>query len=233
MKIGQVTDMAFVAKIVANGTIAILSYWTTMNYPISMMTYNIRATTTHVIDAEWLYQLMQTKPSVQDKPCVRNIEIHGGQGEFKNLSFAYDSAIPILQDVPFTAQLGQRVELVGETGGSKSTTPKLLYRLYDVSAAESISIDGQDIRDDGDVNLTSLRDILGAVPQDPSMFDRTLMQDLLYARPGASESKPVEACKAARIYHQIMKIPQGPEIQNQAGRPRGTSQRRRDAAPGH
>ncbi|KAG6177974.1 hypothetical protein E4U27_004037 [Claviceps purpurea] len=170
-----------------------------------MMAYNIRAATTHVIDAEWLYQLMQTKPSVQDKPCARDIKIHGGQVEFKNVSFAYDPARPILQDVSFTAQPGQRVALVGETGGGKSTTLKLLYRFYDVTAG-SISIDGQDIRD---VTLTSLRDILGAVPQDPSVFDQTLMQNLLYARPGASEAEAVEACKAARIHHQIMKFPDG------------------------
>ncbi|KAG5967046.1 hypothetical protein E4U57_001375 [Claviceps arundinis] len=201
-----------------------------MNYPMSMMTYNIRAATTHVIDAEWPYQPMQKKPSVQDKPCVRDIEIHGGQVEFKNLSFAYNLAIPILQDVSFAARPGERVALVGETGGGKSITPKLLCRFCDVTAAGSISIDGQDIRD---VTLTSLRDTLGAVPQDPSAFDQTLMQNLLYARPSASEAKPVEACKAARIYHQIMKFPQGPGIPNQAGRPRGASQRRRDAAPGH
>ncbi|KAG6147603.1 hypothetical protein E4U37_007896, partial [Claviceps purpurea] len=84
---------------------------------------------------------------------------------------------PILQDVSFTAQPGQRVALVGETGGGKSTTLKLLYRFYDVTAG-SISIDGQDIRD---VTLTSLRDVLAAIPQDPSVFDMTLMQNLLYA----------------------------------------------------
>ncbi|KAG6053774.1 hypothetical protein E4U32_007361 [Claviceps aff. humidiphila group G2b] len=138
---------------------------------------------------------MQTKPSVQDKPCLRDIEIHGRQVEFKNLSFAYDPAIPILQDVSFTAQPGQRVALVGETGGGKSTIPKLLYRFYDGTAARPISIDGQDIRD---VILTSLRDIFGAVPQHPSVFDRNLMQNLLYARQGASEAKAVEAYKAAR-----------------------------------
>ncbi|KAG5997445.1 hypothetical protein E4U52_004274, partial [Claviceps spartinae] len=201
MKIGQVTAMALVAKRVANGTdsirsfIFVLSYWATISYPITMLAYNIRAATTHVIDAEWLYQLMQTKPSVQDRPCARDIKIHGGQVEFKNVSFAYDPARPILQDVSFAAQPGKRVALVGETGGGKSTTLKLLYRFYDVTAG-SISIDGQDIRD---VTLTSLRDILGAVPQDPSVFDQTLMQNLLYARPGASEAEAIEACKAARM----------------------------------
>ncbi|KAG6167247.1 hypothetical protein E4U27_008037 [Claviceps purpurea] len=194
-----------------------------------MMAYNIRAATTHVIDAEWLYQLMQTKPSVQDKPCARDIKIHGGQVEFKNVSFAYDPARPILQDVSFTAQPGQRVALVGETGGGKSTTLKLLYRFYDVTAG-SISIDGQDIRD---VTLTSLRDVLAAIPQDPSVFDMTLMQNLLYAWPSASEAEAVEACKAARIYHEIMKFQHGYRTKPGPGGARSAPQRRRAAAPGH
>ncbi|KAG6238137.1 hypothetical protein E4U23_008268, partial [Claviceps purpurea] len=103
----------------------------------------------------------------------------------------------------------QRVALVGETGGGKSTTLKLLYRFYDVTVG-SISIDGQDIRD---VTLTNLRDVLAAIPQDPSVFDMTLMQNLLYAWPSASEAEAVEACKAARIYHEIMN---GGELQRLA-----------------
>ncbi|KAG5932206.1 hypothetical protein E4U53_001436 [Claviceps sorghi] len=211
MEIGQVTAAALVAKRVANGTdgfssfVFVLSYWDTISSPMSMMAWNIRAATTHVIDAEWLYQLMQTKPSVEDRKGARDIRIQGGKVEFKNVSFSYDAARPILQDVSFTAQAGQRVALVGETGGGKSTTLKLLYRFYDVTAG-SISIDGQDIRD---VTLSSLRDVLGAVPQDPSVFDQTLMENMLYARPGASEAEAVEACKAARIHQQIMKFPDG------------------------
>ncbi|KAG5987866.1 hypothetical protein E4U54_004854 [Claviceps lovelessii] len=211
MEIGQVTAAALVAKRIANGAdsfssfVFIISYWDTISSPMSMMAWNIRAATTHVIDAEWLYQLMQTKPSVEDRQGARDIQIRGGKVEFKNVSFSYDPARLILQDVSFTAQPGQRVALVGETGGGKSTTLKLLYRFYDVTAG-SISIDDQDIRD---VTLTSLRDILGAVPQDPSVFDQTLMENMLYARPGASEAEAVEACKAARIHQQIMKFPDG------------------------
>ncbi|KAG6025890.1 hypothetical protein E4U41_001406, partial [Claviceps citrina] len=211
MEIGQATAAALVAKRIAGGTdgfgsfVFVMSYWDTISSPMSMMAWNMRAATTHVIDAEWLYQLMQTKPSVQDRDGARDIQMRGGMVEFKNVCFSYDPARPILRDVSFTAQPGQRVALVGETGGGKSTTLKLLYRFYDVTAG-SISIDGQDIRD---VTLTSLRDVLGAVPQDPSVFDQTLMENLLYARPGASEDEAVEACKAARIHHQIMKFPDG------------------------
>ncbi|KAG6019966.1 hypothetical protein E4U19_006766 [Claviceps sp. Clav32 group G5] len=139
MKIGQVTDMALVAKIVANGTIFVLSYWT---YPPGRLLHRPARSTRRTRRRDERSQVHQTE---------------------------------------------------------------LLY-FHDVTAAESISIDGQDIRD---VTLTSLRDILGAVPQDPSVFDRTLMQNLLYARPGAPEAEVVEDYKAARIYHQIMKFPQG------------------------
>ncbi|QPH18245.1 hypothetical protein C2857_003243 [Epichloe festucae Fl1] len=211
MEMGQVTAAALVAKRIASGTdsfssfIFVISYWDTISSPMGMIAWNIRAAATHVVDAEWLYQLMQTKPSVQDRQGARDIQMQGGKVEFKNVSFSYDPARPILEDISFTAQPGQRVALVGETGGGKSTTLKLLYRFYDATEG-SISIDGQDIRD---VTLTSLRDNLGAVPQDPSVFDQTLMENMLYARPGASEEEAVEACKAARIHQQIIKFPDG------------------------
>ncbi|GAB0137285.1 hypothetical protein EsDP_00005557 [Epichloe bromicola] len=211
MEMGQVTAAALVAKRIASGTdsfssfIFVISYWDTISSPMGMMAWNIRAAATHVVDAEWLYQLMQTKPSVRDRQGARDIQMGGGKVEFKNVSFSYDPARRILDDISFTAQPGQRVALVGETGGGKSTILKLLYRFYDATEG-SISIDGQDIRD---VTLTSLRDNLGAVPQDPSVFDQTLMENMLYARPGASEEEAIEACKAARIHQQIIKFPDG------------------------
>ncbi|KAK2612766.1 hypothetical protein QQS21_001217 [Conoideocrella luteorostrata] len=211
MEVGLVAAAALVAKRVADGTdsfrsfVFVISYWDTIRSPMSMLAWNIRAATMTVIDAEWLYQLIKTEPSVQDREGAKDIQLQGGKVEFKNVSFSYDVDRPILQDISFTAEPGQRIALVGETGGGKSTTLKLLYRFYDVTAG-SISIDGQDLRD---VTLTSLRDVLGAVPQDPSVFDQTLMENVLYARPGASESEAIDACKAARIHHQIMKFPNG------------------------
>ncbi|KHN98942.1 ABC transporter, transmembrane domain, type 1 [Metarhizium album ARSEF 1941] len=211
MEAGLLAAVSLVAVRIANGTakfssfVFLVSYWDTIRSPMSMLAWNIREATTHVIDAEWLYQLIQTKPSVRDKEGADKIQLKGGKVEFKNVSFSYGPDRPIIRGMTFTAEPGQSVALVGETGSGKSTTLKLLYRFYDVSEG-SIAIDGQDIRD---VTLGSLRDVLGAVPQDPAVFDQTLMENILYARPGATEADAIEACKAARIHHQIMKFPEG------------------------
>lgn len=211
MEAGLIVAAALVAMRIANGTaklssfVFLVTYWDTIRSPIQMLAWNIRQTATQVIDAEWLYQLIQTKPSVEDKQGAEKIHLKGGKVEFKDVSFSYGPERPIIQGMTFTAEPGQSVALVGETGSGKSTTLKLLYRFYDVSEG-SVSIDGQDIRD---VTLTSLRDILGAVPQDPSVFDQTLMENILYARPGATEDEAIAACKSARIHHQIMKFPDG------------------------
>lgn len=211
MEAGLFAAASLVAVRIANGTakfssfVFLVSYWDSIRSPMITLAWNIREATTHVIEAEWLYQLIQTKPSVQDRDGAEKIRLKGGKVEFKDVAFSYGPERPIIRGMTFTAEPGQSVALVGETGSGKSTTLKLLYRFYDVSEG-SISIDGQDIRD---VTLTSLRDILGAVPQDPSVFDQTLMENILYARPGATEDDAIEACKAARIHHQIMKFPDG------------------------
>ncbi|PNY25294.1 Heavy metal tolerance protein [Tolypocladium capitatum] len=211
MEAGLVAACAVVAMRVAAGTaklssfVFLISYWDAIRGPLDSLSWTFRETSSHLIDAEWLYQLLQTKPSVGDRKGARDVRLEGGRVEFKNVSFAYGPDRPIIQDMSFTAEPGQSIALVGETGGGKSTTLKLLYRFYDVSSG-SITIDGQDVRD---VTLDSLRESLGAVPQDPSVFDQTIMENIIYARPGASEADVVEACKAARIHDQIMKFPDG------------------------
>ncbi|UNI16954.1 hypothetical protein JDV02_003336 [Purpureocillium takamizusanense] len=211
MTLGEVAAASIVAMRVAKGTttlgsfIFFITYWDSIRSPITSLSWSVREAASHIVDAEWLYQLLQTKPSVRDRPGARPLRWKGGRVEFKDVNFAYGPDRPIIQDMSFIAEAGQSIALVGETGGGKSTTLKLLYRFYDVTSG-SVVIDGQDVRD---VTLDSLRESLGAVPQDPSVFDQTIMENVIYARPGATEADVVEACKAARIHHQIMKFREG------------------------
>lgn len=185
--------------------IFLVTYWQSVTEPVSAIAWMYHNALETLINAEWLYQLVQTVPSVQDKPNALPISIISGKVEFKDVHFAYDAERPILRNVSFTAQPGQSIALVGETGSGKTTLLKLLWRFYDPTQG-SVSIDGQDVRD---VTLDSLRDCLGAVPQDPSVFDVTIMENLLYARAGATPHQVYEACKAARIHDQIVSFPEG------------------------
>jgi ABC-type multidrug transport system fused ATPase/permease subunit len=93
---------------------------------------------------------------------------------------------------------------VGESGGGKSTCLKLLFRFYDVDSG-SITVDGHDIRD---LTLLSLRKHIGVVPQDTVLFNATIMYNLRYANPDASEADVFNACKAANIHERILAFPE-------------------------
>jgi ATP-binding cassette, subfamily B, vacuolar membrane transporter HMT1/ACLQ len=113
----------------------------------------------------------------------------------------------VLDGVSFTVAPGTKTAIVGESGAGKSTCLKLVYRFYDVSDG-SITFDGNDIRD---VKLDSLRKNIGVVPQDTVLFNATIMYNLLYASPNATEAEVHAACKAANIHERILTFPDGYE----------------------
>jgi ABC-type transport system involved in Fe-S cluster assembly fused permease/ATPase subunit len=185
--------------------VTMVMYWSTMMQPLSSLAHSWRRISSTLVDAERLLQLIQSKPSVQNRPEAKTLEVSAGQVEFKDVDFSYDSRKQTIQGLTFTAEPGQTIAFVGETGGGKSTTLKLLFRFYDVTGG-SICIDGQDIRD---VTLDSLREVIGIVPQDPALFNQTVMENVRYARLDAKNEEIIEACKAAAVHDKIMTFPDG------------------------
>lgn len=102
---------------------------------------------------------------------------------------------------------GTKTAIVGGSGAGKSTCLKLLYRFYDVSDG-AITVDGHDLKD---LTLDSLRKNIGVVPQDTVLFNATIMYNLLYANPEATEADVYEACKAANIHDSILAFSEGYE----------------------
>ncbi|EMC92913.1 hypothetical protein BAUCODRAFT_266686 [Baudoinia panamericana UAMH 10762] len=183
--------------------ITLISYWHSVESPLMQVSYSIRRVSQMLTDSERLLQLLLTKPTVSSPADAPKLVVKEGEVEFDQVDFAYDPRKPILQKVSFRAKAGETIALVGETGGGKSTLLKLLYRYYDVNSG-SIRIDGQDIRT---VTLDSLRDSFGMVPQDPALFNVTLMENLKYARLDATDEEVMEACRAAAIYDKIESFP--------------------------
>lgn len=185
--------------------VTLTAYWGSIQSPLIRASWSIRRVTTMLTDSERLLQLLSTKAGVADAP--RAVEIHVDQGyvEFEHVEFAYDPRKPTLKDVSFAAKPGQTIALVGETGGGKSTVMKLLYRYYDITGGV-IRIDGQDIRA---VTLDSLRESFGMVPQDPALFNISILENVRYARLNASDEEVMEACKAAAIHEKILTFPDG------------------------
>ena len=128
-----------------------------------------------------------------------------GAVHFRGVGFSYDGEREIIKDFNFHARPGQKVALVGRTGGGKSTILRLLFRFYDAQKG-SIMIDDHDIRD---VTLSSLREHIGVVPQDPSLFNESIMENVRYARLGATDEEVMEACRAASIHEKILTFSKG------------------------
>lgn len=171
--------------------------------PLNYFGYFQRNLQQNFVESEQLLDLLETEPTVKSGAA----EFQYGEGaiDFEGVNFSYDGTKPIIKDLNFSALPGQKVALVGETGCGKSTILKLLFRLYDVSSG-SVRIDGQDLRD---VTLESLRSCIGVVPQDPVLFNDTVMNNVRYSRLDATDEQVMEACKAAAVHEKILSFTDG------------------------
>lgn len=182
-----------------------IQYWESLIWPMKFLSHEYRYLMTDLVDAERLLALLQTKSTIVEKEDATELRSVKGHVAFENVGFSYDPRRPTVRDLSIAAAPGQTIALVGETGAGKSSTMKLLLRFYDVTAGR-IAIDGHDIRD---VTLSSLRESLGVVPQDPLLFNATVMENLRYARPTATDAEVFEACRAAAIHDRILTFADG------------------------
>jgi ATP-binding cassette, subfamily B, bacterial MsbA len=165
------------------------------------------ATSEGLAAAERVYELLDEKPAIVDRPGARPLAVKTGSIVFDDVSFAYapDARAPAVRGLSMTVPGGEMVALVGRSGAGKSTIINLVPRLFDVSAGR-ILIDGQDIRD---VTLASLRDAISVVSQDITLFDDTIRANIALGRLGAAEEEIVAAAKAAAAHDFIMAQPHG------------------------
>ena len=150
---------------------------------------------------------MSAKSSVVDgtTPLPKASESTGASIELKNVRFGYDDSRQVVKGVSLRIEPGQSVGIVGPSGSGKSTLLRLLLRAYDVNEG-SVTIDGVDVRD---ATLKSLRDATAIVPQDTVLFNDTLLHNLRYGRPDASDEDVARAASAARLDGTISLMPDG------------------------
>jgi len=155
-------------------------------------------------NAEEMMEILDTPHKVRDLAKAKPIRIVGGKIEFKNVRFAYGKGNEVIDDLSFKIKSGEKVALIGPSGGGKSTVTKLLLRLFDIQKGQ-ILIDGQDVKK---VTQESLRSQISFVPQDPILFHRTLMENIRYGRRDAPDEEVMAAAKLAHCHEFIMKFPQ-------------------------
>jgi ATP-binding cassette subfamily B protein len=157
------------------------------------------------IDMNNMFNLLDKRPKVSSKKDAPPLNISQAKVEFKNITFAYADKRPILKNLSFTIESGQKVAIVGASGSGKSTLAKLLFRFYDVNSGE-ILIDNQNIKT---LDLHSVQSKIGVVPQDTVMFNESIYYNIAYGKNDVSEADVKAAAKLAFIDEFIERLPQG------------------------
>ena len=150
-------------------------------------------------------ELMRTEPTIQDAADADTLENVEGDIQIDHVSFTYDGDLAVLHDVSLHVKAGETVAVVGPSGGGKTTLCQLIPRFYEVTSG-SISVDGKDIRS---VTQDSLRRSIGIVQQDVFLFADTILENIRYGRPDATDEEVMEAAQKAEIYEDILAMPQG------------------------
>lgn len=150
-------------------------------------------------------ELMRQEPTMQDAPDALTLGRVEGRIDVDHVSFAYQAGLDVLRDVDLHIRPGETVAVVGPSGGGKSTLCQLIPRFYDVTDG-AVRLDGLDVRK---VTQESLRRNVGVVQQDVFLFAASVMENIRYGRPDATDEEVAQAAKLAEIYDDICAMPDG------------------------
>lgn len=193
-----------VGLLVAFGTY-INMFWN----PIMNLSNFYNQLVTNLSAAERIFDILDTKPDIQDESDVEELPEVEGKVEFSHVSFTYDKGTPaetkVLSDVNFTIQPGETIALVGPTGAGKTTIVNLISRFYDIEDGH-IYIDGHDLKK---VSIHSLRRQMGVMTQENFIFHGTVRENILYGKMDATEEEMIAAAKAVNAHDFIMKMEKG------------------------
>ena len=192
-------------EITPGSLVAFLVYAVNISNPIKRLTRVIGNIQKALAAAQRVFYILDLEDGIKDKPDAIILPPVQGAVEFHHVGFAYNENEPVLQDVSFKVEPGQMVALVGPSGAGKSTIANLLPRFYDVTDG-NITIDGHNIED---VTVSSLRTQVGIVPQETTLFNGSVYDNILYGRLEATKEEVEMAAKAANAHDFIMELPQG------------------------
>ncbi|MEI8396417.1 MAG: ABC transporter ATP-binding protein/permease, partial [Rhodospirillaceae bacterium] len=181
------------------------TYLLQLYQPLNFFGFVYREVKQALVDIESLFQLLGENREIADVPDAQPLRIEGGSITFDRVGFAYDPRRPILKNLSLTVEAGHTVAIVGPTGAGKSTISRLLFRFYDVSDGR-ILIDGRDIRL---VQQSSVRAVIGIVPQDTVLFNDSIFYNIAYGRPDAGREEVEQAARLAHIHDFVLGLPDG------------------------
>ena len=180
-------------------------YVSTFTAPIRKLMQFMEIYTQGMSGFDRFVELMRTEPEIQDAPDAKILTSVKGSIAFEDVSFSYDDGTEVLDHVNLRIEPGETVALVGESGGGKTTMCHLIPRFYDVTGGR-VTVDGHDVRS---LTQESLRKNIGIIQQDVFLFAGSVMENIRYGRPDATDREVVEAAVRARIHDDIMQMSDG------------------------
>lgn len=173
--------------------------------PLQSMSYFIDSYQRAVANSRDYAEAMNEKPETRDEKGKKALDATHAKIEFVGIGFAYDKKKQVLDDVSFVIKPGQKLALVGESGGGKTTISNLLMRLYSPTHG-AVMINGHNIQD---MTQASVRDSIATVFQDASLFSGTVRENIAYGRPTASDKDIEAAAKSANALDFVLELPDG------------------------
>ena len=191
-------------QITPGTAILLIQFGTIIRIPIFTISFLVENIQKAVSNSKDYFEAMSLDTETVDTSTKKLVK---GKGDivFDKVEFSYKNGQKVMKGVSFVAEHGQKIALVGESGEGKTTLTNLLMRLYQPSSG-SITIDGQNIND---VARKSLRDSIGVVFQDASLFSGTVRENIAYSNPKATEAQVVAAAKSANAHEFISKLDNG------------------------
>ena len=186
------------------GFVVINAYMLQLYQPLNFFGTVYREIRQSLTDMENLFTLWEEKPNLTDSDQSVS-QTKQASIRFENVSFDYDERRTIIENISFEVPNGKKVALVGPTGAGKSTISRLLFRFYDPKQG-AIFINNENITD---ISQSSLRKMIGVVPQDTVLFNDTIYYNISYGNPKASEEQIYEAARSADIHNFVMELPDG------------------------
>jgi len=184
---------------------SLVTYLGQLQGPLNFFGTFYRTVQQAMISGERLLELFKIQPTVVDKPGVQTLPKCNGHIKWDDVGFSYEKRRTALHNLSFECKPGTTTAFVGESGGGKSTVFRLMFRYYNCQSGK-IQMDGHDVKD---LTIDSVRSFIGVVPQDTMLFNESLMYNLKYANPQATEEDVFDACRAAAIHDRIMSFPDG------------------------
>jgi ATP-binding cassette subfamily B protein len=184
--------------------VAFITYVTQLAAPVRRLGWVLAAIAQAAASGERVFEILDARSEVRDHPDARPIGEIEGHVSFRNVSFSYFGQHMVLQDIAFEAMPGQVIALLGATGSGKSSVINLIPRFYDPTEGQ-VLIDSQNIRH---VTINSLRDQIGIVLQDTTLFADSIGANIAFGRPGASQEEVEAAARAASAHEFISQMPE-------------------------